>query len=538
MFRRAGRLARSVLLSASMSTAQRLALVTDSPPTPSAPASAPTQRFHGGWRSGRPIEDPAKTKRWGFITAKPSEYLIHVRGGRIRRRSTGQGASCFKWPWDSVAVIPTTISRLQFTADQVTVEKVGVQVTGLAVYRIVEPEIAYRMLNFSYAERASEKLASILREMFEGATRRHIANLSVEDVMTRRKDAIAETLLAELAPVMRGHGQAHDSTERGWGVVLDTVEVQNVRILSEAVFRDMQATYRSQLALAARQAELASERDIAVREAESKRRIEEVRLQAEVAGEEAKLAAETNARERKAKAESRASEIELSETGRREALEAQARAARLQRSQEHDISELRAEAEIERERAEREEKSRLAALAREQTLAEAERQVREAQHQNRARALEMRASLQQQQAESEMAAREAESAAAELVRQRELELERLAGELEAHLASLQKDIDNQVSEDRIRMTLVERSLPALAQAFAQQFAEVKLTHIGGSIDPGSMVAGSIAHVLGLARSLGVGLGAEAHNKDHDKDDGRAAASPGAKAAPERQHDDA
>ena len=80
------------------------------------------RRETNGWRAGRPVEDPEKMKRWGFVTAKPSEYLIHMRRGRIRRRTSGQGASCWKWPWDSVAVIPTTINRLQFTADQVTLD--------------------------------------------------------------------------------------------------------------------------------------------------------------------------------------------------------------------------------------------------------------------------------------------------------------------------------------------------------------------------------------------------------------------------------
>jgi flotillin len=51
-----------------------------------------------GWRTGRPIEDPAKTKRWGFLAAKPSEYLVHVRKGKVRARSSGQGAVCFKLP--------------------------------------------------------------------------------------------------------------------------------------------------------------------------------------------------------------------------------------------------------------------------------------------------------------------------------------------------------------------------------------------------------------------------------------------------------
>jgi flotillin len=454
------------------------------------------QRVPDGWRRGRPVEDPAKTKRWGIITAKPSEYLIHMRRGRILRKSTGQGASCFKWPWDSVAIIPTTINRLQFTADQVTLEKVGVQVTGLAVYRIVEPEITFRMLNFSFSERASEKLGDILREMFVGATRRHIANLSVEDVLTRRKEAIAGELLRELAPVMSGQGQVEDTTHGGWGVVLDTVEVQNVRILSERVFRDMQAEFRSRLAMRARQAELDSEQEIATREAASKRAIEEARL-----------TAEASTRELRAQAESRATEIEIGEASKREALEARAAEERTRRTRDRDISDLRAQAEVEAERGARDEQARLAALAREQTLAEAERQAIEARHHNAVREAEMEAALGLQRVESQLALREAESTAQAAIQRRELELQGLAGELDAMLLRARKEIDNLVSEDRIRMALVEQSLPAVAQAFSQQFAEARFTQIGGAgADPATMIAGSIAQVLELARSFGLRLG--------------------------------
>jgi flotillin len=483
-----------------MQAAHRLALVPDGDLTPDHAAidhdAEALARAKDGWRRGKPIEDPAKTKRWGIITAKPSEYLIHMRRGRILRKTTGQGASCFKWPWDSVAIIPTTINRLQFTADQVTLEKVGVQVTGLAVYRIVEPEITFRMLNFSFSERASEKLGEILREMFVGATRRHIANLTIDDVMTRRKEAIAGELLRELAPVMSGHGQVEDTTNGGWGVVLDTVEVQNVRILSERVFRDMQAEFRSRLAMRSRQAELASEQEIATREAASQRAIAEARLTAEAA-----------TRELRAQAESRATEIEIGEASKREALEARAVEERTQRQRDRDISDLRARAEVEAERTAQEEQSRLAALVREQTLAEAERQVLEARHQNTVRETQMESDLGLQRAESQIALREAESTAQVAIQRREVELQRLAGELDATLARMRKDIDNMVSEDRIRMALVEQSLPAVAQAFSQQFAEARFTQIGGAgADPATMIAGSIAQVLELARSLGLRLG--------------------------------
>jgi flotillin len=476
-----------------MATVHRMAL-TEQQAADMLPADS--SREAHGWRQGKPVEDPEKTKRWGYITAKPSEYLIHMRRGRIRRRTTGQGASCFKWPWDSVAIIPTTIDRLQFTADQVTREKVGVQVTGLAVYRIVEPEITFRMLNFSFAERASEKLASILREMFVGATRRHVANLTVEEAITRRKDAIASELMAELAPVMRGHGQAEDTTHLGWGVVLDTVEIQDVRVLSERVFRDMQAEFRSQLAMRARQAELVRARDIAAQEAASARAIDEARITAEAA-----------TRELRAQAESRATEIELGEEGKREALRAQAARAELERDKERQIVELMSRAEVAQQRAEKEESARLAALAREQRVAGAERELLDARHHTALREVELEGELSRARTAREAELRESESTAHEVIRRRELALEGLAGEVHAALLRAQRDIENTISDDRIRMALVEQALPAMAQAFAQQFQEARFTQIGGEgADPASMVARALGQAFEIARSMGLRLG--------------------------------
>lgn len=223
-------------------------------------------REAGGWRQGRPVEDPAKTKRWGFISAKPSEFLVHCRRGRVLP-SSGQGATCFKRPWDSVSIVPTSFQRLHFVADQITLERVGVSITGLAVYRVAEPLLAYRVLNFSYPERAQEKLEQTLTEMLIGATRRLVANLSVDACLQKRKAALADELLRELSPVIGGEGRPDDRSDRGWGIVLDTVEIQEVRVLSDSVFETMQAPYRAALHRRAREAQLETDAAIAEREA-------------------------------------------------------------------------------------------------------------------------------------------------------------------------------------------------------------------------------------------------------------------------------
>lgn len=414
--------------------------IDDRPILRAVPTDPEVERESDGWRAGKPVEDPDKLKRWGFVTARPSEYLIHVRRGRIRRRSTGQGASCFKWPWDAVAIVPTTVNRLQFVADQVTRERVGVQVTGLAVYRIARPEIAFTMLNFSFAERASEKLGEIMREMFVGATRRHVANLTIEDVMTRRKEAIATEVMRELDPVLRGRGRTDDDTDQGWGVVLDSVEIQDVRVMSERVFADMQAGFRAELAARARAAELATAQDTAEREAASRRAIERARIEAESA-----------TRRMRALAESEAAAIELEEEGRRAELQAEAERAAFVREQ------ARA--------AER--------LAAEQAAEEAVRRRAELDAQLRDR-----------------------------LRRQELELERLTAELANARLAAQKAIENTISDDRIRLALVERALPKMAEALGQGLSDVRVTQIGtNAADPVAMFGGALASVLELGRTL-------------------------------------
>jgi flotillin len=283
--------------------------------------------------------------KWGRVVARPHEFLIQMRNGRVTR--SGQGLSCFKWPWDSIAVIPTSIQKLQFRADQVTLEKTGVEVTGLAVYRVAEPLLAYRMLDVEAL--TSNALAAILCDMFIGATRRIVAGLTLEACITHRKERVASALMEEIAPVLRGEGAPEDGTSKGWGVVIDTIEIQDVKVLSEEVFSRLQAPYREALALEALLARDNVAREQARLEAEQRRRAEQARREL-MAEEEARLEAERR-READARAHTdalalRAQEAERARASielaaRREAGELEAELVRLERAARVDLTEAR-----------------------------------------------------------------------------------------------------------------------------------------------------------------------------------------------------
>jgi flotillin len=419
-----------------------------------------TPRYEGGWRAGKPTEDPAKLKSWGFITARPSEFLICIRGGNVVR--SGQGAAIFKWPWESVAIVPTTVQRLHFSADQVTSEKVGVQVTGLAVYRIAQPLIAYRMLNFSFPERAQEKLQQLLVEMFVGAARRLVSNLTVEECLAKRKEGIAAELMREIAPVVSGSGRAEDDTDRGWGVVLDDIEIQDVRILSQAVFGHLQAGYRQEQERRAREAELAKKRVLEQGEAEAQRLIAL-----------AKLTAETEVRQRRQAAAEEAQMSELATAARVSdtvlAHEQAGARARLQA----DVERVRMDAEAEAAR----HAAKMAAVAQETAHLDAQTGAAEARRR----------------------LAEAMVALAEL----EAQKVRVRDELDFARARGLREIENTISSESIQLKVAQQ-LPQLAAAFQQKLGEIHITAIDGA-NPFGYVAAAVEGVMGLARSAGLVL---------------------------------
>ena len=405
--------------------------------------------------------------KWGRVTAEPHEYLIQIKNGRVKRH--GHGISVFKWPSDSIAILPTSIAKLQFTADQVTLEKVGVEVRGLAVYRIVEPLLAYRMIDTD-----RHALTDILREMFVGATRRIVASLTLDECLTHRKERVSAALMNEISPVLAGEGTAADGAQQGWGVVLDTIEIQDVKVLSQEVFARLQAPYREQLALRALQA-----KDDVARE--------EARILAE-----RNRAAEQAARELMAEQETRLREEARLVAERKRAAEQAAR--ELMTEQE---TRLREEACILAERNRAAEQAARELMAEQEIRLQAERQreidAGEHRHQVETAALQSELMRMHQRAEAERA-----RALMELATKREAEEVQIALERERRAAR------HELTEAQLQELLLTQTLPALAAAFRGSFDRVNVTAGDGAQLFGFLSAG-VEQVLDVARKTGAAL---------------------------------
>lgn len=445
------------------------------------PQDLSSTRYEHGWRAGKPEEDPEKMKKWGLITARPSEFLIHMRRGRVREVS-GQGASCFKFPGDAVAIVPTSVQRLQFTADQVTSEKVGVSVTGLAVYRIVDPLVAFRMLNFSFPERASEKLQGLLREMFVGAARRLVANLSVEECLTKRKEGIATELMREIAPVVSGRGRLDDSTDAGWGVVIDTIEIQDVRVLSSTVFENMQARYRREQERQAREAELAKERFLRREEAEAERVIALTKLAADEEVRQKRTVTEEQARLEELSSEAHVTEARLAQ-------ERALKQGQVATEREVTLAKLNAEFEVRQRKQQAEESAKLELLATEARLAEAkllqERNLKQGQANaerelalnklNAELELRKRREEAEESAKMEQLAAEARLAEAQLAHERQLAATQAEAALERMRQEQQSEMERIRHEQEAAAARHEGQLAMTMQEVERLKAQVQVS---------------------------------------------------------------
>ena len=134
---------------------------------------------------------------------------------------------------DLYYLIPSSAQSLNFAADQITSENQGVEVAGFAVWKIEDPQKASSNFDFSNSTSALASIGESLCNVVEFAIRHQVANMTIDDVLRKRGSIILQ-LKKELA-YMAGQ----------WGLLIETVEIRNVKVLSAQLFKQMQAPFET-----------------------------------------------------------------------------------------------------------------------------------------------------------------------------------------------------------------------------------------------------------------------------------------------------
>jgi flotillin len=126
----------------------------------------------------------------------------------------------------------------------------------------------------------------MMEEMCIGATRRLVANLTIEECLTAAKTRSRRSWCERWLRSSRATAAWRTRLSSGWGLLVDTIEIQDVRVTSAQVFANMQARFRQEQERFAREAELVTEQDVELARVSAQT---EVRRKKQLAEENAKL---------------------------------------------------------------------------------------------------------------------------------------------------------------------------------------------------------------------------------------------------------
>lgn len=186
--------------------------------------------------------------KYHYVTVNPSDYAIVFKNGEIIKE--GRGFRFFCTPRIQYVIIPGNVKNITFVADQISKENQGVEVSGFAIWKVGDPKKIYQSFDFKMENDTLEQVSTFLKDVVESAIRHMVANMTIEEVLRKRGTIILQ-LKRELEYI-----------SEQWGIVVDTIEIKNVKIQSKTLFENMQAQFRNSVRLEAETNSIETERQI------------------------------------------------------------------------------------------------------------------------------------------------------------------------------------------------------------------------------------------------------------------------------------
>lgn len=168
------------------------------------------------------------------MECKANEWMIIMRNGEMVK--CGVGLATWIMPGDQAITFPSLINKISFNASQVTTEMVGVEVKCVIIWSVHRDNAGPFKCYKSFGEDLKKTTPTMANEQLESMAlsiiRDRIANLSLNDILKNR-NKLRDGVKEEMQKVITG-----------WGIWLETCEVENVIITSRALFTNMQTEFR------------------------------------------------------------------------------------------------------------------------------------------------------------------------------------------------------------------------------------------------------------------------------------------------------
>jgi regulator of protease activity HflC (stomatin/prohibitin superfamily) len=177
-----------------------------------------------------------------FFKSRPNDYVIKYVSGKVR--AEGAGLTFTYWPYNTnIAVVPIGSVDAAFVFNDLTANFQQVAIQGQFTYRIVDPRLVAKVLDFSidprkrtYLSKDPEVLVNRITNVVQAKTHDEILGRSMEESI-RESESIARAVLETVQ---------QDPILATLGLQLLTLHVQAIRPTPE-VAKALEAEYRETL---------------------------------------------------------------------------------------------------------------------------------------------------------------------------------------------------------------------------------------------------------------------------------------------------
>ena len=214
-----------------------------------------------------------------YIKATPSQFIMHYRGGKLRRSGAGLAFFYFS-PSSSIVIVPIGSADAPFIFNEISADFQAITIQGQLTYRVQEPQRLASLLNFTvmgsrmqYISEDSQKLPQRLINLLQVLIRAEVQKLPLKDAI-HSTDEVATMVMSKLSQV---------NELSALGVEVLGLAIQAIRPVPE-MSRALEAEAREELLRRADQA-IYDRRNSAV---EQERKIKENELNTEIAVEDKK----------------------------------------------------------------------------------------------------------------------------------------------------------------------------------------------------------------------------------------------------------
>lgn len=214
-----------------------------------------------------------------YIKATPTQFIMHFRGGSLKRSGAGLAFFYFQ-PSSSIVVVPVGSADVPFIFNEISADFQAITIQGQLTYRVQDPQKLASLLNYTvngrqllYLSEDPQKLPQRLINLLQVLVRAEVQKLPLKDAI-HSTDSVATAVMSKLTNV---------NELTALGVEVLGLAIQAIRPVPEMA-RALEAEAREELLRRADQA-IYDRRNSAV---EQERKIKENELNTEIAVEEKK----------------------------------------------------------------------------------------------------------------------------------------------------------------------------------------------------------------------------------------------------------